>query len=45
MRALALVGILLLSACGQAGELYLPDQTPPAAGAPAAPADEDEDRK
>ena len=29
MRALPLVLILLLAGCGQAGDLYLPQETPP----------------
>lgn len=45
-----LLCLLLLTACGQAGDLYLPDQSPPAnqsgpesAGPPAAKADADSD--
>lgn len=37
MRALAILSLLLLSACGQAGNLYLPDQTPADQQPPAAP--------
>jgi predicted small lipoprotein YifL len=47
MRRLSmLVALTLLSACGQSGDLYLPEPepAPPEAAAPAAPA-ADEDKK
>ena len=46
MRLLRVLPVLLLAACGQAGDLYLPPQQPEPAAAPAgAPADEpDEDK-
>jgi predicted small lipoprotein YifL len=46
--ALLLLPIALLAACGQAGDLYLPERAPapaPAAGAPAAPEAEPDDKK
>ena len=49
MRASLLLPFLLLAACGQSGDLYLPPQrpaepvaAPPAAGTPAAPEDKKE---
>ena len=39
MRALTALSLLLLSACGQSGDLYLPADQPEPAQAPAAPAD------
>ena len=48
MRALFLLFSLLLAACGQAGDLYLPPEQPEPAQEPAAPAEppaEDKDRK
>jgi hypothetical protein len=37
MRALALLTFLLLAACGQSGDLYLPAERPEPAAQPAAP--------
>ena len=49
MRALILVTVLLLAACGQSGDLYLPDQRPAAEGgtpaAEPAASEENKDRK
>ena len=52
MRAAILLATLLLAACGQAGDLYLPDKAPapqsapaPAAPAPAAAPDATQDKK
>ena len=52
MRALLLLSFLLLAACGQSGDLYLPAEQPepqaaPGAPAPAGqpPADEKKDKK
>ena len=39
MRLLRLLPILLLSACGQSGDLYLPAEQPEAAPPAAAPAE------
>lgn len=39
MRALLLSAVLALSACGQTGNLYLPDDAPAKAGKPAPAAD------
>ena len=56
MRALLLPSFMLLAACGQAGDLYLPPEqppapapaqqpAPPAADAPAPPEDKNKDKK
>jgi predicted small lipoprotein YifL len=37
MRAFALLSFLLLAACGQSGDLYLPAERPAAATEPAPP--------
>ncbi|MFM2289774.1 MAG: Prokaryotic lipoprotein-attachment site [Pseudomonadota bacterium] len=47
-QRIALAMVLLLSACGQKGALYLPDAQPkavPAQAQPAAPDDSSRDRK
>jgi len=38
MRQLGLIGCLLLTACGQSGDLYLPAERPEPQAAPTAPA-------
>jgi predicted small lipoprotein YifL len=51
MRALLLVPFLLLAACGQSGDLYLPPGQPEPAATPAeappaeAPAEKEKDKK
>jgi predicted small lipoprotein YifL len=52
MRALILLSVSLLAACGQSGDLYLPAEQPEPAAAPAeapppaeAPAEKEKDRK
>jgi predicted small lipoprotein YifL len=50
MRALVLLSFLLLAACGQSGDLYLPAEQPepaaaPAAAPPEAPAEKEKDKK
>jgi predicted small lipoprotein YifL len=44
-RVLPAVLLLLLSACGQAGDLYLPGEPAAIPAPPAAPADDDQKKK